>query len=260
VAVSDPFVATVGGVRISVARLEQRVAELRRGPRGRHIPPSASRAARDVERWIVQELVNEAVLAYEARAAGLAGRGGGQPHLVSTFSPLSPDQVARLVRLVTADVTVTDHDLRAYYGRNLDLYRRPEARRIRHLILPTRAAAARTARRLAGGEDLGDELQLHRGELTGALEDAIFGASIGAVIGPIRTEHGWHLARLEGATDESLMPYEDARAQIEAELLVAARSRAFDEWLERRRQALVVIEPAFEHPAHPVHGVPSHRH
>jgi [acyl-carrier-protein] S-malonyltransferase len=58
----------------------------------------------------------------------------------------------------------------------------------------------------------------------------------------------------------SVVPFGDVRAAIEADLLVAARARVFDEWLERRRRALVVIEPGFEHPGHPVHGVPSHRH
>lgn len=54
--------------------------------------------------------------------------------------------------------------------------------------------------------------------------------------------------------------FDEVRAGIERELLVVARLRAFDEWLERRRAALAVIEPGFEHPGHPIHGVPSHRH
>jgi parvulin-like peptidyl-prolyl isomerase len=107
------------------------------------------------------------------------------------------------------------------------------------------------------GGDLGD---VHRGELSGSFEDAIFSADVGVVFGPIRTEHGWHVARVEAVTPAAPVPYREARPAIEAELLAAERSRVFGAWLEERRRALVAIEPGFEHPADPVHGYPSHRH
>jgi [acyl-carrier-protein] S-malonyltransferase len=79
-------------------------------------------------------------------------------------------------------------------------------------------------------------------------------------VGPIQTEHGWHVARVEVVVEESYVPYAEARPAIEAELLTAARASAFAVWLEQRRADLVTIEPEFEHPAHPFHGLPSHRH
>ena len=71
-----------------------------------------------------------------------------------------------------------------------------------------------------------------------------------------------HATRDPGApvlTDSDKLT-QQARPVIEAELLAAARIRMFEAWLEGRRTALAVIEPGFEHPAHPVHGVPTHRH
>jgi [acyl-carrier-protein] S-malonyltransferase len=65
---------------------------------------------------------------------------------------------------------------------------------------------------------------------------------------------------VDDMTAASVVPYAEARSAIEAELLTAARSRAFDAWLEGRRKALAVIEPEFAHPGDPVHGIPSHRH
>jgi [acyl-carrier-protein] S-malonyltransferase len=158
-------VATVAGDPIPVARLEDRLAELRRGPRGRQMVPPDGPGYLDLCRWVVRELVTEAVLAHEMAARGL-------------------DDAARLVAEVTAGVAVGDDEVRAYYDRNPDLYRRPDA----------------------------------------------------------------------------TIPFQEARASIERELLGAARIQAFDDWLEQRRQELAVVEPRFEHPAHPVHGLPSHRH
>jgi [acyl-carrier-protein] S-malonyltransferase len=166
-------VAVVAGRPITRAALDARVASVRRGPRGKHLPPdSRAGAVTTVGRWIVQELVTEAVLEHEVRDAGLG--------------ELTPETVVALVERVTADVSVPEAQLRSYYDRNDDLYRRP------------------------GGM--------------------------------------------------ATVSFDEARAGIEADLLADARARAFGEWLEVRRQALVVVDPAWAHPGDPVHGLPSHRH
>ena len=160
-----PHVATVAGQPIPVGVLEERIARIRVGPRGRHLPPSGAPGYAEFCRWVVRELVTEAIIAHDIRARGL-------------------EEVSQLVLAVTEDVVVAEEDMRSYYDRNQDLYRRPL----------------------------------------------------------------------------SVIPYEDARASIEAELLVAARGRAFDLWLEGRRRQLAVVEPGYEHPADPRYGFPSHRH
>jgi [acyl-carrier-protein] S-malonyltransferase len=261
-------IATVGGRPIPVARLEARIAALRHGPRGRHLPPGAVDDGAGSWRWIALELVNEEVLAHEARAMGIVPDGAGS---------LDEADVARLVTHVTGDVAIVDEDVRAYYCRNADRYRRPEARRVRHVVLADEAEARSVAARVVGGEDLaalavalsrdagsrargGDLGPVHRGELAGALEDALFAADAGQVVGPIRTEHGWHIARVESVEPESLIPFDEVGPAIETELFEAAHLRAFDDWLARRRAALAVMEPGFEHPGHPSNGLPSHRH
>jgi [acyl-carrier-protein] S-malonyltransferase len=160
-----PNVATVAGQPIPVGVLEERIARIRVGPRGRHLPPSGAPGYAEFCRWVVRELVTEAIIAHDVRARGL-------------------EEVSELVLAVTEDVVVAEEDMRSYYDRNPDLYRRP-----------------------------------------------------GTVI-----------------------PYKDARRSIEADLLVAARGRAFDLWLEGRRRQLAVVEPGYEHPADPRFGFPSHRH
>jgi hypothetical protein len=261
-------IATVGGRPVPVARLDARIAALRHGPRGRHLPPGDANDGAGPWRWIALELVNEEVLVHEARAMGI---------IPDRVGSLGEADVARLVAHVTADVAIADADVMAYYRRNADRYRRPEARRVRHVVLADEAEARSVAARVVRGEDLaalavalsrdagsrargGDLGPVHRGELAGALEDALFAADVGQVVGPIRTEHGWHIARVESVGPESIIPFDQVRPGIEAEMIEAARLRAFDDWLARRRAALAVIEPRFQHPGHPSHGLPSHRH
>jgi len=247
-----PRVATVGRRPIPRSRLDRRVAEMRRGPRGRHMPPDDGPGSVAVRAWVVRELVTEEILAQEARAAGIAVEGRtGRP---------STAAIARLVDRVAGSVSISDADVRAYYERNADGYARPEARRVVLVTVTGRVGARDAAERVAVGENVGEVIELRRGELAGPLEDAIFGAEVGEIVGPMRTEHGWHVAQILEVIPRSVIPLAEARPAIEAELLAAARARAFDEWLERRRQALAVLEPGFEHPGHPVHGIASHRH
>lgn len=207
------------------------------------MPPGDGPEALTAQRWVVQELVAEQILAHEARAGGF-------------------EDVDQLVEHVTADVAVDEDDIRAYYERNTDLFLRPEVRRITHFVLRDATAAQSLATRMAGEapERARELLDVRRGELAGPLEDALFAAEEGTLVGPIETEHGFHVARIESVIPQSVALYEDVRTVIEDDLLVAARNRALDEWLDRRRQELATIEPQFEHPAHPIHGIPSHRH
>jgi parvulin-like peptidyl-prolyl isomerase len=224
---------------------------------------------------MVRELVTEAVLAHEARSAGVLGP--ETPDRPMTAAALSAPAIASLVELVTASVAVGEPQVRDFYDRNRDRYHRPEMRRVRHVLLADEAAAQRVVDRLAAGEDmaliaatasidagsrgqagfLGD---VHRGELSGPFEDAIFGTAIGVVVGPIRTEHGWHVARVEAVEPDADAPFEEVRPAITAELLAVARTEAFGAWLEERCTALAAFEPGYEHPSHPLHGLPTHRH
>jgi hypothetical protein len=254
----DQPIATVAGRRISRADLERRADQLRRGPRGKHIPPDGG-SSPEIRRWIVRELVTDAVLVHEARAAGLLPSGDGT---VESVTRVPPAAMAALVDRVTAGVMVDDEAIGSFYERNQDRYRRPEARRIRHGVLPDEAAAREAARRMQrGSEPAGShEIELHRGELVGPVEDAVFAATPGAVVGPFETSHGWHVALLEAVVPAGVVPFETARDAIEAELVAVERVEAFERWLEERRAALTILEPEFEHPGHPIHGATTHRH
>jgi [acyl-carrier-protein] S-malonyltransferase len=258
-------VAVVGGRPITHAQLERRVAEMRRGPLGRHLPPAGDGEPSDLRRHVARQLVTEEVLRREAAAAGIA------PGLAGLTGVVAP-----LVEWVTAGVTVPEPEVRAYYERNIDRYRVAEGRRVRHILVADEPAAKRLLEHLprrpfaelarrwsidawtrAAGGDLGI---VRRGELAGPLEEAVFAAPVGSIVGPIQSMHGWHLVQVEARVPERHEPYERIRDDIRAELLAAARERVFGEWLEERRVALGIMARGYGHPADPTDGPPSHRH
>jgi hypothetical protein len=248
--------ATVAGRHIRLSEVEARASILRGGPAARH--PAPAEAATDdwVRRWAVQQLVGEAVLEHEIQVASESAGTDG------------PDAaIERLVARITETIEVSEPAVKSLYERNLDRYRTPERRRVRYVALPNMHDAERVRQGLiadrtdaSAGPAWQGDLELRRGEYAGAFEAVVFAARVGDVVGPTLTEHGWMVARVESVMAESTLPYSAARAAIAAELLEVERARAFDEWLELRRHELGRVEPEYEHPAHPVHGQPRHRH
>lgn len=260
-------VATVEGVAIAAAAVEARVRAIRRQAGPENLPAPGSPEDRRLRRWVVHSLVNEAVLAAEAHRAGLSDAAG----------VASAEAVARLFEQVTANVTVDDREVAGYYARNLDRYRRCERRRVRHVLLADEVAAADVCRRLATGQPLsqlaatcsldpsscergGDLGWLRHGEFAGALEDAVFGVPAGSVVGPLRSDFGWHVAEVVAVQPETTIRLEAVREAIRADLLAAARGRRFDGWLDQRRGRLAAVAPGYEHPGDPRVPDSIHRH
>lgn len=261
-------VATVDGVAITAAAVQGRVGAIRDRAGTHDLPEPGSPEARRLRRWVVHALVNEAVLAAEARRAGLCD--------VAGITDVA-HTVARLFDHVTAEVTVDEREVAAYYARNLDRYRRPERRRVRHVLLGDEAAADDVGGRLRRGEPLahaaatcsldlssrergGDLGWLRRGELAGALEDAVFDVAPGKVVGPVRSDFGWHVAEVMAVQAATTVPLDAVRDAIHTDLLAAARGRYFDAWLDQRRARLVAVAPGYDHPGDPRVSDSIHRH
>ena len=256
-------VATVAGRAITVAHVRARVTAIRETAAAR-LPATGSPEARRLDRWVARLLVNEAVVLHEARARGM--------------EPDDPAHAARLLfAAVTDSVTVSEAQVRAYHATNPDRYRRPASCRVRHILVASEDTARDLARRVATGEDLaalarahsldagsrargGDLGSVARGTFAGAFEDAAFDAPVGRVVGPVRTEFGWHVLRVESRTAGGVSPYEQVRPAIAADLLAAARGRAFDDWLQARRAAIASVAPAWLPPGDPRTPDHVHRH
>ena len=144
-----------------------------------------------------------------------------------------------------AQGTVTDAELRAYYDKNKERYVLPEQRRARHILIQTSAslddAAARKkaeevlAKIKAGGDfaalakqysnDAGSAEQGgdlgwsgREGMIAPAVGDAVFSMSPNEVRGPVKTQYGYHIIRLDGIQPGKTKTLEEARAEIEAQL------------------------------------------
>ena len=158
---------------------------------------------------------------------------------------------------VASNVAVTEEEIQQYYEDNRDLYAQDEQRQARHILIAfnddedaaEEKATALAARINAGEpfEDLartnsddtltaeqgGDLGTLTRSQLPDELGDAIFDMQEGDVEGPIRTDFGFHIVRLDRIVDQGPMPLEQVRAEITSDLQDEKAEGMFRE-LERK--------------------------
>jgi len=145
--------------------------------------------------------------------------------------------------MAEASVTVDEQGLREYFEQVKERFESPERRRARHILITADeglddAAAEKKAADLAAQvksganfEDLakknskdpgsaqqgGDLGWAQRGMFVGPFEDALFSMEKGEVRGPIKTQFGYHVLRLDDIETGQLRSFEDARAELEDE-------------------------------------------
>ena len=139
-------------------------------------------------------------------------------------------------------VEISEEELLQYYEDSRSRYLQDEQRRARHILIPfgddepeaLELARALTARVRAGepfedlarqyskdggtasqGGDLGLVLQ---SQMPGELGDAIFSMVEGDIEGPVKTEFGYHVVRLDEILEQGPMPLADVRPELEKEL------------------------------------------
>lgn len=140
-------------------------------------------------------------------------------------------------------VTVTEAELKDYYEQVKEKYESPERRHARHVLITASdglddAAASKKAEAIAAqaksGADFaelakqnskdpgsaqqgGDLGWAERGMFVGPFEDALFSMQPGDITGPVKTQFGYHVIKLEGVEKGQIRPFEDARPELEAD-------------------------------------------
>lgn len=142
-----------------------------------------------------------------------------------------------------AAVTVDEAELKSYYEQVKEKYESAERRQARHILITAAdglddAAASKKAEKLVAqaksGADFADLAKQNskdpgsaqqggdlgwaqRGMFVGPFEDALFSMQTGEIRGPIKTQFGYHIIRLEGVEQGHVRPFDEVRAELEAD-------------------------------------------
>jgi foldase protein PrsA len=153
---------------------------------------------------------------------------------------------------VTGDPKVTEEQIATHFERNKGSFKQPEQRDVRVVVTPTRAQAAAARAALARGEswsavarrhsidrasrsDGGRMLRVTRAEQDKALGDAVFGAPVGKLRGPVKAEAGYYVFEVTRVFRARQQTLDEARPTIERLLISERRRKRLGEFTERFR-------------------------
>lgn len=158
---------------------------------------------------------------------------------------------------VAKGVDIPPQEVAKWYDDHKDQYGKPEERRASHILVTVpkdakpdvKDAARKKAEALldevrrspksfaevarknsqdpgsaANGGDLGF---FARGMMVKPFDDALFAMKVGEVEGPVETQYGYHVIRLEAVKPGEKVPLEKVRAEIELELKKGKAGKAF---------------------------------
>ena len=150
-------------------------------------------------------------------------------------------------------VEITEEQLQEYYAQSTNRYLQDESRQARHILIPfgeDRSAAEEQATALASraraGEPFEDLARQYsadsstaeqggmldttlKSQMPGALGDAIFSMNQGEIEGPVESEFGYHIIRLDEIEAGGPLPLEQVRAELETELRDMEAEEEFQE-------------------------------
>ena len=154
---------------------------------------------------------------------------------VLNMARIGPDNVAA--------VTASEAEIAAYYRANAAKYGGAESRVLSQAVVRDKAQADGIAARARGGaafaaaaapaglsaEDVsvGPQTKAQFSSLAGdAVANAAFAAASGAIVGPIRSDLGWHVIRIDAVRAAAGRSLAQARDEIAGQLAVAKRKEA----------------------------------
>ena len=234
---------------------------------------SAEIAARDQQREISYITVNTAHLlgSQQVSDADVAAYYKANSKQFMTPEKVSLAYVELDEATLAKQAQPSDADLQAMYQQQSDSFKQGETRDARHILIAVngtdpkvdaaaKAKAEDVLKQLKAGGDFaklaakysddpgsakagGDLGKVSRGIMVKPFEDALFAMQKpGDIVGPVRTQFGYHIIQLEGINAAAQKPFSEVRAQLAADY---QKKKADDQYFSMGDQ---LANLAYEHP------------
>jgi foldase protein PrsA len=160
----------------------------------------------------------------------------------------------RLTQDATEDAKkVSDEDISAYYAKNKKRFAQPERRDLRVVLTKTQAKANQAKRELQSGQSFKkvvkkysiDEASKSQNGLLPAVSEgqqekdfdaAIFAAPKNKLQGPVKTQFGWYVFKVEKITEASQQTLDESKDTIKNLLRSTRQQKALDAFVKQFRK------------------------
>lgn len=155
-------------------------------------------------------------------------------------------RIAQIGPAAVASIAASEQEVAAYYNANKATYASNSSRNLSQVVVPDQKTAAAIAARAKGGatlaaaaapagsnaavSDLSDQRRADYASAAGdKVAAAVFAAPSGAVVGPIQSDFGWVVVKVNSVREQGGKTLDQARGEIAAKLTAEKRKGAIED-------------------------------
>lgn len=157
------------------------------------------------------------------------------------------DVLAQLaMRETMKDVTVSEEEVKEYYDANQAQYQKGTTVSAKHILVTSEEKCNEILAAITSGEKVfeeaaqefstcpsgqrgGDLGTFGKGQMVPEFEQAAFAAEIGQVVGPVKTQFGFHLIKVEAKNEATVASFEEVKENIKRTLVQQKQNQVYNE-------------------------------
>lgn len=225
--------ATVGGAAISEADVEQMVAALLQ--HGQNVNNDQGR------KMVLEQLISKKLLLLDAQKNLFEY----DPEFKKELEAVKNDLLVNFTMKKTLEkVTVSEAEVKEYYEKNKQNLVEGEKVGASHILVADEGKAkeilekidakeisfedaARAESSCPSAENGGNLGEFTRGQMVPEFDEACFSMEVGEIKGPVKTQFGYHLIKLNSKSESKELAFDDVKEQIKSNLLGQKQQEAY---------------------------------
>ena len=170
------------------------------------------------------------------------------------------DILAQLsMRDMLKDITVTEEEQKAFYEEKKAQFGKGATVSAKHILTDSEEKCQTILKNIEAGEKTfedaarefstcpsgakgGDLGEFGKGQMVKEFEDAAFAANIGEVVGPVKTQFGYHLIKVEKKNEACEVPFEEVKVKVMNEVAQKKREQVYSEKMTKLKEKFVESE------------------
>lgn len=197
-------------------------------------------------KYVLDDLVNQELLYMYAKDNKI----DEEPEFVAEIAEIEKNILKQyVINKILTSVQVTDEEKKEFYEAKKASFSNPPTASAKHILVADEAKANELLAQINAGEigfeeaaranstcpskDRGGDLgNFGRGQMVPEFDEAVFTMEVGSIAGPVKTQFGYHLIKLESRTEESIPTYEEIAETVEKTLMFQKQGEVYQAKLD----------------------------
>lgn len=190
---------------------------------------------------ILEQIINRKLFLLDAVKSGYEFN----PQFKAELQKLKEDLLANFaITKAVENIKVTEEDIKKFYEENKDKMITPETVNASHILVDSEDKANEILTEINGGaitfeeaaktnstcpssQNGGNLGEFTKGQMVPEFDKAVFEMKIGEIAGPVKTQFGYHLIKLNAKNEAKEIAYEEVKESIAIQLTTEKQQAAF---------------------------------